>query len=192
MLDVPAATAADWQSGLASPSAEARWSAARAAGDALGAVDALAKALSREVDGKVREAIFTALARIATPESIAAAIPFVRSDDAGLRTGALDVLRAQPALAAPHLAALLADPDSDVRLLACDIARGASSVSLLCGVLERDPQPNVCAAAVEVLAEIGDADTVAALTRCRARFPDDPFLAFAIDAASNRLGRRRG
>jgi HEAT repeat protein len=182
--------AADTAVGLADASPDARWAAARAAADHPEAVPALAQALARESDARVREAIFTALARIATPESALAVLPYVRSDDAGMRTGALDALRAMPGLTEPHLPQLLADPDSDVRLLACDLARvmaGAEVPQLLCGILEADPQANVCAAAVEVLAEIGNANAVPSLARCAARFPDDPFLGFSIKAATDRL-----
>ena len=63
----------------------------------------LAAALARESDPRVREAIFTGLARIATPESAAAVVPYLRSDDASLRTGALDALRAMPAGEPPHI-----------------------------------------------------------------------------------------
>ena len=63
-------------------------------------VAVLAAALSRESDPRVREAIFTGLARIATAESAAAVLPYLRSDDAGLRTAALDALRAMPQAAA--------------------------------------------------------------------------------------------
>jgi HEAT repeat protein len=183
----PAGEPAD---GLADASPDARWAAARAAADQPEAVPALAQALAREGDVRVREAIFTALARICTPQSVLAVLPYIGSDDANLRTGALDALRAMPGQMEPHLRQLLADPDSDVRLLACDLARvttGAEVPLLLCRLIESDPQANVCAAAVEVLAEIGDADAVPSLALCAARFPDDPFLKFAIKAATEHL-----
>ena len=176
--------------GLADASPDARWAAARAAADRPEAVPALADALARENDVRVREAIFTALARIATSESVLVVLPYIRSDDASLRTGSLDALRAMPSLMEPHLPQLLADPDGDVRLLACDLARTmtkAGMPELLCKLLDTDPQANVCAAAVEVLAEIGNADAVPSLKRCAARFPGDPFLGFAIEAAIERL-----
>jgi len=187
--------AADPAVGLADASPDARWAAARAAAERRDAVPVLAQALAREDDARVREAIFTALARIATPESALAVLPYVRCDDASLRTGALDALRAMPSVTAPHLPQLLADPDSDVRLLACDLARvmtGAEVPKLLCGLLDTDPQANVCAAAVEVLAEIGNADATPSLARCAARFPGDPFLGFAVEAATERLTQHAG
>jgi hypothetical protein len=183
----------DLSAGLSSASADIRWMAARDAAGRRDSVPDLAAALARESDARVRGAIFTALTRIATPQSAAAALLYIRSDDAGLRTGALDALRAMPELTKLHLAQLLADPDNDVRLLACDLARvmtGSEAPQLLSSLLERETHANVCAAAVEALAEIGDASTVPSLTRCAARFPNDPFLLFAIQAASDQLSRQ--
>jgi hypothetical protein len=45
----------------------------------------------------------------------------------------------------------------------------------------------VCAAAVEVLGEIADASARPSLSRCAERFPDDPFLGFAIKIVTERL-----
>ncbi len=185
----------DLNAGLASASADARWVAARDAAERPDSVPALAAALACESDARVREAIFTALTRIATPQSVQAVLPHVRSDDAGLRTGALDALRAMPELTKPHLSELLADPDGDVRLLACDLARvvtGPEASQLLCRLVESETQANVCAAAVEVLAEIGDAGAVLSLARCAARFPGDPFLVFAIEAVSDQFSQQSG
>jgi HEAT repeat protein len=174
---------------LASPSRDERWAAARAARVPVD-IPALSRALASEDDSGVREAIFTALARIATNESALAVLPYLRSDDANMRAGALDALRAMPQAVEPHLPSLLADADSDVRLLACDLGRNISAGEgqrLLCALLETEPRADVCAAAVEVLAEIADAGALPTLSRCAARFPDDPFLGFAIEVAVDRL-----
>ena len=108
---------------LGSPSVEARWAAARAAADRPGSVGALAKALVAETEPRVREAICTALVRIGTAESAEAVLPLLRSEDAALRTAAMDVLRTMPRWLASRLAEWLVDPDSDVRLLSCELAR---------------------------------------------------------------------
>lgn len=168
-----------------------RWAAARSAPETADGVSLLADALSTERVSRVREAIFTALARIGTAESAAAVVPYVRSDDAAQRTAALDALRAMPSATSGHLPLLLSDSDADVRLLACEIARSlpASDANhLLCGLIEREMNANVCAAAIEVLAETGDAASLPVLARCAARFPDDPFLGFAVTVASDRIG----
>ncbi len=138
----------------------------------------------------MREAIFTALARIGTSESANVVLPYLRLDDANTRTGAMDALRAMPEAAQPFLPGLLEDSDPDVRLLACDLVRdagGNEGQRWLCALIEAEPQANVCAAAVEALGEIGDASAGPSLSRCAGRFPDDPFLSFAIKVVADRL-----
>jgi HEAT repeat protein len=167
-----------------------RWAAARNLATPPG-VAALAEALRTETEPRVREAILTSLARIATPEAAQAVIPHIRSDDAVLRTAALDALCAMPAAVSASLPTLLADPDGDVRLLACELVRaeaGAGATRLLCDLLDRETEPNVCGAAVEVLAEIGSSDAAPVLARCAVRFADQPFLAFSIRVALERIG----
>lgn len=177
--------------GLNSAVADERWSAARALGGDPGAVGSLAAALSTEADARVREAIFSSLAGIGTPPALAAVIGAIRSDDAQLRTGALDALRPAPELVAGSLAPLLEDPDSDVRLLACELVRHQPSEAanrLLCDLLGRELMANVCAAAIEVLAEIATPEALPALQGCAARFADEPFLVFSISTVAQRLG----
>jgi len=176
---------------FATGSDDERWTAARNAAAAPDGAALLADVLSRERSPRVREAIFTALAKIATSESAAVTLPYLRSDEAAERTAALDALRAMPAAAAQHLPGLLNDSDPDVRLLACEIARAlpAGDASRALGeLLERETHSNVCSAAIEVLAETGDVASLPILTRCAGRFPDDPFLTFAVRAASDRIG----
>jgi HEAT repeat protein len=118
-------------------------------------------------------------------------LPYLSSDDASLRTGALDALRAMPDATAPHIQKLLGDVDADVRLLACELVRNQPSgdaTRLLSAILATERQANVCAAAVEVLAEVGGPELLPLLAECAARFPDDPFLGFAIQIASERIG----
>jgi len=147
--------------------------------------------LVTEVDPRVREAIFTSLVRARSSEAVSVILPHLRSDDARVRTGALDALQDLAEIAAFQLPTLLGDPDADVRLLACDILRGlpsAEATSLLCAMLEREDQVNVCAAAVEVLTEIGGVEALPVLAACAVRFPNEPFLIFSIKAASARIG----
>ncbi len=178
------------EAALAGGSPDERWTAARAISNTAAGLSSLAQALARETDPRVREALFTGLARIATPASAAAVLPFLRSDDAAMRTGALDALMQMPDACKSHLGPLLADPDSDVRLLACEIARkmqGPEAMPLLCKLLETEQESNVCAAAVDVLAEIGNSGALPSLTSCAQRFKDNPFLAFAIKVTVDRL-----
>ena len=168
---------------------DARWAAARAL-TAPADVDALSAALNTEQDPRVREAILTSLARIGDAPSAQAVIPLIRSEDASVRTAALDSLRAMPQAVGESLSGLLADPDPDVRLLACELVRAlpsASATQLLCDLIQDDAEANVCAAAIDVLAEVGGPDALPALDRCAARVPDEPFLVFAIRVAGDRI-----
>ena len=180
-------------SGLSSASVDERWAAARGL-TSPDDVEALSGALDAETDQRVREAILTSLARIGTPGAAAAVIPLIGSDDAERRTAALDALRAMPQAAAERLPGLLADADSDVRLLACELVRalpGAEPARLLCGLIDREAEPNVAAAAIEVLAEVGGPDDLPVLARCGERFAGQPFLAFAVRVATERIGAQR-
>jgi HEAT repeat protein len=178
---------------LSTGSSDERWAAARSAADLPEGLSLLQGALSRETDPRVREAIFTGLARIRTQQSAAVVLPYLRSDDASLRAGALDALRAMPDATAPHIPGLLNDNDPDVRLLACELVRNqpiGDATRLLLNILATEKQANVCGAAVEVLAEVGGPDLLPLLAECAARFPEDPFLNFAIQAAGDRIGRQ--
>ncbi|HEX5460204.1 MAG TPA: HEAT repeat domain-containing protein [Steroidobacteraceae bacterium] len=181
---------AEVRTGLVSADAEERWAAARAAAELPGAETALAAALPGESDPRVREAMFTSLVRIGTRDSMAGVLPLLRSDDSALRMGALDALRSSPLAAHEFLPQLLSDPDADVRLLSCELARslpGEEASRSLCALLAAESQVNVCAAAIEVLAEVGDQAALATLARCAERFAQVPFLEFAIRLATDRI-----
>lgn len=182
----PEETSAD----LASGSSDARWAAARRLNSPAD-VPALVAALEREAEPRVREALFTSLARIGGAESALALARQIRSDDAGLRTGALDALGGMAGEVAHILPDLLSDQDPDVRLLACELVRAAPEgafTGLLCDLLLREPEANVAAAAVEVLSEVAGGEALPALDRCAERFAEEPFLVFAIRIARARIG----
>ena len=182
--------AIDVEKGLASASEDERWTAARAAAQSADCADVLLATLNTERSARVREALFTSLASIGSPQSIRAIVDFIRSDDAGLRAGALDALKARVEAIRSHLPALLSDADSDVRILSCELARSLpneEATGLLSELLSREDQPNVCAAAIEVLAEAGGSEALAALNACEARFANTPFLSFAIQIARSRI-----
>jgi HEAT repeat protein len=187
----PSQSQSDAASRLVAGTTEERWAAARDLATEPTGVGALGAALGGETDPRVREAIFTGLVRHGGADALDAVLPHLRSDDAGLRTGALDALRAMPDAAAPRLSELLADSDADVRILACELVRyrpAAEAGALLAPVLARDREVNVCASAVDVLAEVGGPDILPALHTCAARFPDEAFLRFAIKVAADRIG----
>lgn len=186
----PVPVAAPSRELLRDASAEVRWSAARGLGAGPGDVEALAAALATEPDARVREAILTSLARSGRSEAVDLIAPYLRSDDAQVRTGAMDALAAMPQALAAKLPDLLRDPDPDVRILSCELARripAEAAERLLGDVIQQDPEVNVCAAAVEVLSETGGPGALPALSACAARFADQPFLVFSIQAAIDRI-----
>jgi hypothetical protein len=54
-------------------------------------------------------------------------------------------------------------------------------------VIEEDSDLNVCAAAVDGLAACGGRESKAPLLRLLQRFPNEPFLEFAVQAALARI-----
>jgi len=175
---------------LASASADERWAAARAAASAKLEPATLAAALRKETEARVREALFTSLARIGTTESAHEVLELLRSDNASFRTGALDALRTMVPVVRGLLPTLLSDRDVDIRILSCELARGLpaeEATTLLCEVLVTEQELNVCAAAIEVLTEVGTPAALPVLAACGQRFRDAPFLGFAIQIATDRI-----
>ncbi|MES2193684.1 MAG: HEAT repeat domain-containing protein [Pseudomonadota bacterium] len=175
---------------LDSPDAESRWTAARALSGHADAVPALAAALGRETVPRVREAIMTSLMRIGDAASVESILPYLRSQDAGARAAAIEALQALPDAIGPFMSQLLSDSDSDVRLLATELARNmdaSEATRLLCDLIESEQHPNVCAAAIDVLMEVGTSAALPSLQRCAVRFAATPFLPFAISVAIARL-----
>jgi HEAT repeat protein len=173
---------------LKSGDPDARRRAVRSLGHDPQAVPVLMAALERESDPAVLEAIFSALELI--PEAALPLTSLLRSDDARLRNDAVESLQAMPNAARPLLPALLADPDADVRILSVEVARclpAGEMVSLLCGLLTRESDPNVCTAAVEILAEAGTAEAVPTLNQLAERFQSQPMLSFAVKIAIERI-----
>ena len=186
----PAVDSAKVLGALANGTEDERWEAARAAPAIPGGTKALGVALAHEQNPRVREALFTSLTRIATAESVELLLPLLRSDEAQVRTGALDALRAMKSAAWAYVPQLLDDVDADVRLLACELARNLpaeQSVRLLCELLDSELEPNVCASAVEVLAEVGGPEVLPVLARCEERFRGTSFLEFAIKTTADRI-----
>jgi hypothetical protein len=189
----PAADLPTIEAALARGDDDERWAAARSAARLPGVERILGAALAREANPRVREALFTSLARLATTASVEAALPFLRADRAQIRTEAAGALMSMKEAAAPYFAVLLNDVDADVRILACDLVRGLPSETasrLFCSLLETEREPNVCAAAVDALAEVGDASALPVLARCAERFRDTAFLVFSIRIVTDRIGQQ--
>lgn len=166
-----------------------RWAARDLAGHPAAAAE-LGRRLATEADASVREALFVSLGTLASEDAAAALLPLLRSEDPALRNGAIESLAAMPRAVAPRISALLADGDSDVRLFTVNLLgdlRHEQVIPWLLQVLQREPHVNVVAGALEVMAEAGRPEHRAALQAVRQRFPDDPFIGFAVDMALDRM-----
>ena len=122
--------------------------------------------------------------------SVKALLPYLRSQDPSQRSAVIDALQALPGVVLPFMASLLSDPDSDVRILATELTRTlleADTTRLLCELLGREQHSNVCAAAVDVLAEVGTREALPTLRSCAERFARTPFLPFAVSVAIARI-----
>lgn len=191
----PATDLASHLADLGSPDSEQRWRAARALFGEPTAVPALATALATEHSPRVREAIMTALMRVGDEASVRSLLPFLRSQDAGQRAAAIEALQALPEAIMPFMVGLLRDADSDIRILATELARNmpaADATRLLSDLLERESHANVCGAAIEVLAEVGTPAALPALQGCAARFAGTSFLTFAVAVAVAQISGNQG
>ncbi len=179
---------------LADPDPAVRRWAARDLAAHPGAADALADALEGERDPAVRQALLDALAAIGGEAVAERLIPLLRSEDAGLRNGVIEVLQGMPEAVAPRMARLLEDEDPDVRIFAVDICRSLphpDTPRWLAGLLGRERHVNVVGTAIDVLAEIGGPEELPALRAVAERFADEPFVAFSAKVAIRRIEEGR-
>lgn len=176
---------------LASASAADRRAAVRALEALDDGLAPLCARIAGETVPSVREAVLAALIRRRSPTVVAALLPLLRSESTPVRNAALEGLAAMPDEVAPHIEELLRDRDSDVRIFTANLLHvlpHRQAADWLQMALA-DDHPNVCAAAIDGLAEIGSEDALPALAAVPDRFPEDAFLAFAVQVAVQRIGR---
>ena len=157
----------------------------------LGDAEILAQRLETEDDAALREAILTNLVRIGGVEAARPLIGLLSSDDARLRNAVIEALQTMDDSVAPEIERLLDDDNPDLRIYAVNVLaslRSPRAPDIALRVIATDPHVNVCAAAIDVLAEVGRPEMVDELRAVADRFPDRPFLAFAARAAIKRIG----
>lgn len=167
-----------------------RWAALDLAGEPA-AVSALAAQLACERSRPARDAIVTALVETGGEPVASALSAHLHSEDAAVRNAAVGALALVPDTA-DLVPGLLADDDPDIRVLCVMVLASLHDPRVpgwLLGVIEHDEDANVCGCAVDVLAEVGEAEICDALVALPERFPDDPFLPVAVRATIARLGR---
>ena len=146
--------------------------------------------LEREANSSVRAALFSTLITLHSPAVAGRLAVHLHSDDVVLRNGAIEALQEMPDAVAPHLQRLLSDDDSDVRIFAVNILavlRHLQAPEWLAAVVRSDPHINVCAAAIDGLAEVGRPESLNDLDDLSRRFAGNAFMEFAIDAAMRRI-----
>jgi HEAT repeat protein len=166
-----------------------RWAARDLADCPEAAADLVAR-LPRESEASVREIIFSTLTGLGNEIAVAGLVQCLRSEDAALRNEAIEGMKQLPDEVALIVRGLLADPDADVRIFTVNILeslRHPNVESWLIEVIERDPQVNVCATAVDLLGEVGSLESQEPLKRLKARFTDEPYIQFAADLALKRI-----
>lgn len=173
----------------------ARRAAARELTSVAGAEAPLAAALQAEPDASVRAAIVTALVGTGTAAAAAALAVPLSSEDAELRSAAIEALQQLGDVAVPEIVRLLDAADPDLRIFAVNVLEGIRppvALPLLAHVLAHDPDMNVGLAAVELLAQFGGPEDAGLLHDFAARFPAEPFVAFAVDFACRRVSGGTG
>ena len=168
---------------------ERRW-AARDLAQYPQAITALLAQLQLEQDRTVREALFIALTQSGCPEAVDGLISCLRSEEANLRNDAIEAMKLMPDAVASVMHGLLHDPDPDIRIFAVNILeslRHPMVESWLLDVIEHEEHVNVCAAAVDLLTEVGSSAAELPLQALRHKFPDEPFMHFAIEVALTRI-----
>ncbi|MDP4300435.1 HEAT repeat domain-containing protein [Leptothrix discophora] len=166
-----------------------RWAARDLASEPRAAVAVCAR-LAEEGDASVRVALFNSATQIGGAAIVQGMVRLLRSEDAGLRNGAIEVLAGLPDAVAPQVDALLRDPDSDVRIFSVNLLgdlRHPNVPQWLAQVLLHDEAVNVVGAALEVAAEVGTAGTLPALRAARERFAADAYISFSVDLAIERI-----
>jgi HEAT repeat protein len=144
-----------------------------------------------EQDMSKREALIAAIAASQDAAKTDALMRIVEEGDAASRNFAILAWQGLSAHEVLRGAALLESANADARVLALSVlqaAPGRDVEPLLIGLLSTEADVNVCAAAVELLAECGTRAASPALLAARERFADNEFVAFVIDEALRQTG----
>lgn len=169
-----------------------RKAAAELAGDPT-AVPALLEAFGRETERGVIQATLDSLIATGGTEVVRGLVPYLRVDDAVRRNGAIEAMREHLGDVVALIPELLRDPDPDVRILTLDILQQTSHPDAehwICIVLREDDHPNVIGTALDRISMHGTAASLDVVEQVGTRFPDDPYVRFAVtDAIETIRGR---
>lgn len=146
--------------------------------------------LPRETDDGVREVILATLGAMGGETVLHGLLALLGSDDANLRNGAMEVLRLLATQTLPHLPPLLDHPNPELRLAAVELLHAVPPPDGRPGLLQRlaqEKNPRLVARLVIALGEHGLAEDLPLLAAVPDHFPGNPFLGFAVAAASRQL-----
>ncbi|MER2623832.1 MAG: HEAT repeat domain-containing protein [Accumulibacter sp.] len=166
-----------------------RW-AARDLATCPEAAAALVSRLQRENDASVREIILSTLTCLGNGVAVSGLVQCLRSGDAALRNEAIEAMKQLPEEVGAIVRGLLADADADVRIFTVNILeslRHPEVEAWLIEVIKHDQEVNVCATAVDLLAEVGSPAALEPLQQLKMRFAEEPYIQFAADLALKRI-----
>ena len=150
----------------------------------------LVQRLADEDSPVVRSAILEGLVTLGSGAVVELLFPLLRSASSPLRAGVIEALQQLPDQVAPYIDRLLQDGDPEVRMSTISALESLHHPLVghwLIAVLQRDPEVKVCAAAADLLGEVGDHSAVPPLRAVKARFPRDSFIQFAADVALGQI-----
>lgn len=151
---------------------------------------ALLQRLPKETEPAVRAIILSTLQKLADAVVVQQLLDGLRTAEPGLCQEMIGTLQQLPQLVAPQIPRLLGDSDSALRILAVNILeslRHAEVEPWLLQVIAHDQHVNVCAAALDLLGEVGTQAARVPLQQLKQRFAGEPYIAFAADLALRRL-----
>lgn len=154
----------------------------------------VAERLLVEPEHDVRLALGAALLRAGDRDATSVIAPLLSSDDATLRNEVRELFHGLPG-ADDTAEVLLNHVDPDVRMFAVEVIasrRGPGANALVAQLAQVDADVNVVCHAVELLGASGTARELAVLELVRARYPEEDYLSFCVDAAMGAIANRSG
>lgn len=136
----------------------------------------------------VQESADNAIRRIGGKEAVTGVIPLLRSDEAPVRNGAMDILRTLGVQDLQSLIALLKDEDVDIRIFIADILGSAGNVMAvapLCEALLKDPEVNVRYQAAVSLGNLGLPEAAKCLNQA---MRDEEWVQYSVIEALAKIG----
>lgn len=164
----------------------------RAAVESSGGVAGLVVRVFGEADPSARRELLARLAAEGSAEAVEGLLCMLAVENSGLRAEVVQQLRSSPALVEMHLSRMLAHPDPAVRLLVVNLCHRSAldgATDELVELIRTETDVNVVGAALDVLAELGDASLAETIREVLARFADEPCLFFVGGVVLKRLTR---